>query len=104
MPCAYFIASYDVTDPSRYESAYVPPLLRSLADVGAEVVVATGSAVPLEGAAPTQTVVLRFPSEDAFHAWYDGEAHQPLLKLRRATTANGMAVLAKEFVPTDERQ
>lgn len=97
MAAVYFIASYDVTDPGRYERDYVPAVLRTLAAAGGEVVVASGSARRLEGAAPGQTVVLRFSSEDAFRSWYDGNDYAPLLQLRLDTTTNGTAVLAKEF-------
>jgi uncharacterized protein (DUF1330 family) len=97
MASVYFIASYDITDSRRYEQDYVPGVLRTLAATGGEVIVASGSASPIEGVAQAQTVVLRFPSEQAFHDWYDGEDYAPLLQLRLATTANGTAVLANEF-------
>jgi uncharacterized protein (DUF1330 family) len=97
MPAVYFIASYDITDPGRYERDYVPGLAATLAIVGGEVVVATGSALPLEGAARGHSLVLRFSSEDAFRSWYDSDAYAPLLRLRLETTTNGTAVLAKEF-------
>jgi uncharacterized protein (DUF1330 family) len=96
MAAVYFIASYDITDPDRYERDYVPAVVRTLAAAGGEVVVASGSARRLEGAAPGQTVVLRFPSEDAFRRWYDGNDYAPLLQLRLDTTTNGTAVLATE--------
>lgn len=97
MPSVYFIASYDVIDPLRYEGSYVPALLQTLAAAGGEVVIATGSAITVEGVAPDQTVVLRFPSEAAFREWYGSDDHAPVLELRRATTSNGTAVLANEF-------
>ena len=97
MPPVYFIASYDIIDPLRYERSYVPALLQTLAAAGGEVVIATGSAVTIEGVALGQTVVLRFPSEAAFREWYDSDEHEPVLELRRATTSNSTAVLANEF-------
>jgi uncharacterized protein (DUF1330 family) len=95
----YFIASYDIIDVGRYEQDYVPGVLRTLATAGGEVIVASGSASTIEGTAPAQTVVLCFPSEQAFHDWYDGEEYAPLLQLRLATTTNATAVLANEFTP-----
>ena len=95
----YFIASYDITEVDRYENEYVPAVVATLADAGAEVVVATGSARRVEGEGPGQTVVIRFPSEDAFRRWYDSPAHAPALELRHATTTNATAVLADEFPP-----
>jgi uncharacterized protein (DUF1330 family) len=94
----YFIASYDIIDVGRYEQerAGGPANTR---DGGGEVIVASGSASTIEGTAPAQTVVLCFPSEQAFHDWYDGEEYAPLLQLRLATTTNATAVLANEFTP-----
>lgn len=97
MASVYFIASYDITDPRRYEQDYVPALLQTLAIAGGEVIVATGSASTMEGAPPGQTVVLRFASEQVFNGWYHGKDNALLLELRLATTTNGTAVLAKEF-------
>ncbi len=97
MTAVYFIASFDITDPVRYEQDYVPGVRRTLVAAGADVLVATGSARTIEGAAAAHTVVLRFPSEQAFSDWYDGEDYAPLLALRLATTANGSAVLANDF-------
>jgi uncharacterized protein (DUF1330 family) len=98
MASVYFIASYDITDPHRYEQEYVPSVLRTLGKAGGEVLVATGSANAIEGATPGQTVVFRFRSQHAFRVWYDGEDHATLLELRLATTTNGTAVLANEFM------
>lgn len=100
----YFIASYDITDSLRYENDYVPGVVRTLAAAGGEVVVATGSTRTVEGTAPRQTVVLRFPSDQAFDDWYGSREYAPLLEIRLATTANGSAVLANEFTPGAARR
>ncbi len=97
MGSIYFIASYDINDPHRYEQDYVPGVMRTLAAAGGEVIVASGSASTIEGAPPGQTVVLGFPSEQAFRGWYDGRDYAPFLQVRLATTTNGTAVLATEF-------
>ena len=95
MAPVYFIASYDITDASRYEQDYVHGVLQSLAGAGGEVIVASGSASVVEGAARGHTVVLRFPSEQAFRDWYADNAS--LVQLRLDTTTNTTAVLAKGF-------
>jgi uncharacterized protein (DUF1330 family) len=97
MGATYFIASYDVTDPDGYEKDYVPAVEDAIAVVGGEVVVATGSARPLEGRAASQTVVFRFPSEESIRSWYEGAASAPVHELRRMTTTNATSVLAKGF-------
>lgn len=93
----YFIATYDITDRQRYEQDYVPHAATTVSALGGEVVVASGSAQTLEGDASGQTVVFRFPSEDAFRNWYEGDRHAQLHRLRTATTTNRMAVLATEY-------
>jgi uncharacterized protein (DUF1330 family) len=97
METVYFIATYDITDAERYESEYVPAVVSALAAAGGEVIVASGSGLRLEGAAPGHTVVVRFPSNQAFREWYDSDRYAPLKQLRLDTTANGSAVLVNEF-------
>jgi uncharacterized protein (DUF1330 family) len=97
MRAVYFIASYDITDPERYERDYVPGVISTLTAAAGEVVVASGSQRQLEGASPGQIVVLRFPSEEAFVGWYHGAEYAALRQVRVATTANGTAVLASEY-------
>jgi uncharacterized protein (DUF1330 family) len=97
MSAVYFIANYDITDSDRYERNYVPGVASTLAAAGGEVLVASGSTRRLEGTAPGHTVVVRFPSAEAFSNWYDGDQYAPLHQLRLDTTTNGTAVLAKEF-------
>ncbi len=94
---AYFIAHYDITDPDRYEREYVPGIVAQLAEVGAEIVVATGSAEVLEGKAGRQAVVLRFPSEEVLREWYHGPGYAPLRELRLDTTSGSVALAAREF-------
>jgi uncharacterized protein (DUF1330 family) len=95
--CHYFIASYDITDPERYERDYVPGVELTVAAAGGEVVVASGSTRRLEGGAPGQTVVFRFPAERAFRSWYEWDEYAPFRRARLETTTNGTGVLATEF-------
>lgn len=97
MPAVYFIASYDVTDPERYERDYVPGVELTLTTAGGEVVVASGSTRHLEGSTRGQTVVFRFASESAFRSWYDGDEYGSLRRVRLETTANCMATLAPAY-------
>ncbi len=69
----------------------------ALAAAGGEVIVASGSPRRLEGAAPGHTVVVRFPSEQAFRDWYESDGYALLKQLRFDTTANGTAMLVNEF-------
>src|SRR6516165_9251274 len=97
MAAVYFIANYDITDPDRYEREYVPLVARTIADAGGEVIVASGSTRRLEGTARSHTVVVRFPSDEAFRGWYDGDDYAALRTMRPGMTAGSTAVLASEF-------
>ena len=93
----YYIATYDITDPTAFEP-YVPQVLPLLHKHGGEIVVADYKAQALEGEARGVTVVLRFESEDAVRAFYDDPAYASVKKIRLDSTTNGTAVIAKEFV------
>lgn len=53
----------------------------------------------IEGTVETpRTVIMEFPSHDAFRAWYDSPEYQAVLSLR-LRAAPGTMVVAKGFVP-----
>ncbi len=82
------------TDTSGTTYPESPP---TLAPSGGEVIVASGSARPLEGAAPGHTVVVRFPRRMRFAIGTTVTGYAPLKQLRVDSTANGFAVVATEF-------
>lgn len=48
----------------------------------------------IEGEAPyPRTVILEFPSEEAFRAWYDSPAYQEILPLRLDSTPGSLIVV-----------
>ncbi len=94
----YFIASYDIDDPQGYE-AYVPGVVPLLQKHGAEIVVADFEATTIEGQACGVNVVLRL---EAAMTWYNDPDYGPVKQIRLASTSNGTAVLAKEFVPPSQ--
>ena len=95
---AYIIASYDIVDPEHYK-AYPPSVAPLLEKHGGELLVADFDARPLEGEKRGIYVLLRFESEEAALNWYNDPAYEPVRKIRLDSTANGNAVLAKQFVP-----
>ncbi|HKJ73401.1 MAG TPA: DUF1330 domain-containing protein [Alphaproteobacteria bacterium] len=95
---AYVIASYDVVDPERYE-AYPPGVGPLVAKHGGELIVGDFDAKPLEGEKRGVYVVLRFESEEAALNWYNDPDYAPVRQIRLDSTANGNAVLVKQFVP-----
>ena len=97
----YFIASYDIDDPQGYE-AYVPGVVPLLQKHGAQILVADYEAKTIEGQACGVNVVLRFETEEAAMNWYNDPDYGPVKQIRLASTSNGTALLAKEFVPPSQ--
>lgn len=89
----YFIATYDVTDDDIY-SAYVREVGATVAKHGGVPLVSARQPDLQEGSANRTHVVIQFPSEASARAWYADSDYQPLLALRLAATANGLAVFA----------
>jgi uncharacterized protein (DUF1330 family) len=89
----YFIANYTITNQAGYQRyiAAVGPILQAH---GAENVVIDRDCVPLEGSAGQVTVVLRFATKAAAHAWYESPEYQAISHLRTDNT-EGIAVIAE---------
>lgn len=91
------VATYDITNPDRYEHEYVPALLATLRATDATVLVATGSAETLDGAPAGHTVVIRFENRATFDTWRSSPATQVAGELRDDTTTNRTIVAANEY-------
>jgi uncharacterized protein (DUF1330 family) len=98
MMAVYFIANYDIEDAEAYE-AYIPMVRPLLQKYGAELVAADYTTKSIEGNGGAATAILKFESEEVAMAWYKDPNYQAGLKLRLDTTSNGVALLAKGFVP-----
>lgn len=92
----YVIASYTVTDEEGF-APYAHAVFPTLLAHGAEVLVAGTSGDVREGEPGEHTVVLRFPSKEAAHRWYDSEEYQAVAPLR-TDNSHGMLVICDEFV------
>lgn len=75
------------TDPERFMAEYAKPLQSHNAAHGVEVLAAGTDPRIIEGE-PQQgmNVFLKFPSMDAFDAWYSAPEYQPLKQVRIETT------------------
>lgn len=90
----YFIGNSTITDPEmfkRYQEAvratFEGHQMRSL--------VSTFDAQTIEGdSCGSRAVVIEFPDEAAFRAWYDSPAYQAVLNLR-LDSSEGFALLAQ---------
>lgn len=89
----YLIVNATITDQELLD-AYRASVGPTLAGHDAVVRVSTNDAQTIEGEpAGPRVVVMEFPDEDAFHAWYDSPAYQEVIGLRLKAT-NGFAILA----------
>ena len=77
---AYLIANVNVTNPSQYDE-YRRLSSAAIEQGQVDVLVRGGDVHPLEGEAPTRTVIFKFPSVSAAKAFYESEAYK---KARRA--------------------
>ncbi|MEM9062626.1 MAG: DUF1330 domain-containing protein [Pseudomonadota bacterium] len=75
------------TDRDRFMSEYAAPLQSHNAAHGVEVLAGDADPRVIEGAPPPRlNVLLKFPSMDAFDAWYSAPDYQPLKQKRIETT------------------
>lgn len=94
----YATVLINIHDPSTYD-LYTAGWLDIWAKygTGAEVVAVDDDPIVIEGKWPSfRTVIMRFPSEAAFHAWYQSPEYQHLVK-HRHTASTGSFALIREF-------
>jgi len=89
---AYVVANYRITDAESY-GAYGPAVRPTLVSHGAEVLVADPETEAIEGEPAHVTVVVRFPSKEAAHAWYQSSEYQNIVNLRTDNSV-GFLVIA----------
>jgi uncharacterized protein (DUF1330 family) len=94
---AYLIANYTVTNPEGY-AAYPPAVGPTLAPFGGELVVAEFESEVVEGNPAPSTVVVKFPNKQAARDWYNSDAYQAVINLRKDNT-EGFLVFVDEFAP-----
>ena len=82
---AYLIANYTITNADGY-AEYPPAVAPTLEPFGGELVVADFASEAVEGHPAPVSIVVKFPDREAARAWYDSEAYQAVIDLRRANT------------------
>ena len=97
---AYFIVSYDVSNPAEY-AKYNPgsmgTIMKTLGRHGGEVV-AAGENTCTQGAQRDVLVVLKFPNAEAAQAWHEDPEYAGPKQIRLSATTNINAYLINEFV------
>lgn len=93
MPSAYVIANVDVTDPVQYEEYKKLSTIAMKAN-GAEVCIRGGKVEVLEGDwNPSRFVMLKFPSVEAAHKFYDSPEYQAAKKARQGAADMRMIIV-----------
>ena len=96
---AYLMSNYDVTNPEAFE-AYPAAVGPTVFAHGGEILVADMESESIEGQPRKVTVILKFPSKEAAHAWHSSEEYVKIMHLRTDNT-EGVITLSDEFVMPD---
>jgi uncharacterized protein (DUF1330 family) len=93
MPSAYVIANVDVHDPVRYEE-YKRLSTIAMKAHGAEVCIRGGKVEVLEGDwNPARFVMLKFPSVEAAHKFYDCAEYKAAIQAREGIATMKMLIV-----------
>ncbi|MEE4280016.1 MAG: DUF1330 domain-containing protein [Halieaceae bacterium] len=87
---AYLLANYTITNPDGYAD-YPPSVAPTLEPFGGELVVADFSSEAVEGSPAPVSIVVKFPDRNSARAWYDSEAYQAVIGLRRDNSEGFLA-------------
>ena len=89
----YVVAQGRIEDREMLNE-YVGKALPTVASSGGRVLAYDESPEIVEGKVNhPRTVILEFPSREAFRAWYDSDAYQALLPLRLQSTPGSLIVV-----------
>jgi uncharacterized protein (DUF1330 family) len=84
----FFVVEVQVHDPEAYK-AYTAETPGMIAKYGGKWVIRGGAVTPVEGGwDPGRIVVVEFPDEAAFRAFYWSDEYQELLKIRFANATS----------------
>jgi uncharacterized protein (DUF1330 family) len=93
MPSAYLIANVDVTDPVQYEEYKKLSSIAMKAN-GAEVCIRGGKVEVLEGDwNPARFVMLKFPSVEAAHKFYESPEYRAAKQAREGAANMRMIIV-----------
>ena len=93
MAFGYVIAQISVTDPEIYAD-YVKLVLPTIEHYGGEFLVRGGQAVSYEGKPPgDRNVVIRFPSYQAAHDWYQSKEYATAKALRISASTSVQTIV-----------
>ena len=91
----YLVANYRITYPDAFKN-YLSVVGKTLAAVGAEVIVADYASEAIEGDAQAVTIVAKFASKDAVRDWYQAPEYQNIVH-HRIDNTEGLLLIADGF-------
>jgi uncharacterized protein (DUF1330 family) len=90
----YVIAQGRIEDREKLDR-YVEKVIPTIQASGARILGFDESPEVVEGEIEyPRTVVIEFPSRDAFHAWYESDDYQAILPLRLESTPGTLIVVS----------
>jgi len=91
---AYAIGQLNIHSPEEYQ-AYLKGFLPLFQKHGGELLATTNQSTEvMEGSwAHPKTVIMRFPSLEAAHAWHDDPAYQELAEIRKRTAKTNLVIV-----------
>jgi uncharacterized protein (DUF1330 family) len=93
---AYFIAQYQVNDPTLYQE-YAQGAGATMGSAGGKLLAFDIGAETIEGSPPgPQTVIIEFETVEAAKAWYNSDAYQAVVGKRLAAT-EGYAIISQSM-------
>ena len=98
----YAVATYQINDFDAFMQSYAMPVHESMSKIGAEILSASGEPDVREGSHDNNwSVVLKFPSAEAFDSFYNSAAYQALLKVRQGVTdtSRSLFYVLPKFAP-----
>jgi uncharacterized protein (DUF1330 family) len=100
----YGVFTYDITDPEGY-AAYspgsLPIIAATMAKHGGEALFADSAARFEAGEKKAVAVGIKFPSDEALHAWLNDPEYAATVAIRIATTDNLTMFIADAIEPGD---
>ncbi|MGZ5874289.1 MAG: DUF1330 domain-containing protein [Bradyrhizobium sp.] len=96
----YAIALLSIADRQRY-GTYERGFVDIFSQYGGKLLAVDEAPTVKEGDWPyTRTVLIEFPTAEAFDAWFDSPEYQALAKHRHAASTGSIAVI-KSFTPRE---
>lgn len=92
---AYFVSNYRIHDQDQYQ-AYLNAVGPTLTTFNGKILVAGSGHTIVEGNPHPIVIVLEFESRDSLEAWFNSDAYQAVIHLRR-DNSDGFVVFADSF-------